>query len=47
MNKIKSLVEFVQKFDYVIKIAKAVLAGFDKFTEELNKEINPVKNESK
>ncbi len=45
MNKIKNLVEFVQKFDYIIKIAKAALAGFDKFTEELNKEISPSKSE--
>lgn len=45
MNKIKNLVEFVQKFDYIIKIAKAALAGFDTFTSELNKEINPKKDE--
>ena len=39
MNKIKMMVEFIQKFDYVIKIAKAAIAGFDTFNNELNKSI--------
>ena len=45
MNQIRKITEFIQKFDYIVKVAKAVLAGFDTFNDELNKSIKPIKNE--
>ena len=44
MKQIKNIIEVINKFEYIVKIGKALFAGFDTFNEELNK---TVKNDEK
>jgi hypothetical protein len=43
MKQIKSLVEFFQRFSYIVKIAKAALAGYEVFEAELAKSLEETK----
>lgn len=39
MKQIQKILDIINQFDYVVKIAKAALAGYDAFNKELQNQL--------